>query len=193
MNRDDRHTLLKLARSALELAVLERRHLSLPSDLSHELLQAKGCFVTLTIAEQLRGCIGNICPEYPLAEGVVKNAFRAAMNDPRFNPVSAAELSTIEIEVSVLTVPAPLVFDSSSDLLQKLRPHRDGVVLTIGSHRSTFLPQVWEKLPEPSQFLDHLSAKSGLSAQAWRKPGAEVLTYQVEAFCEAELRDTTGK
>lgn len=188
LNLAARQTLLTLARSALELAVLEGRHLTLPPRLTEELLEAKGCFVTLTVAGQLRGCIGNIYPELPLAQAVVTNAFRAAMNDPRFSPVSAEELSGIEIEVSVLTVPTPLGFESPSDLLQKLRPHRDGVVLVIGSHRSTFLPQVWEKLPEPSQFLDHLTTKAGLSAQAWRQVGTEVLTYQVEAFSEAELR-----
>jgi AmmeMemoRadiSam system protein A len=193
VNVDSRHKLLRLARSALDLAVLEGRYLTLPPDLADDLLEAKGCFVTLTRAEQLRGCIGNIYPEFPLAEAVARNAFQAAMNDPRFSAVGAQELLEIAIEVSVLTVPAPLAFESPSDLLQKLQPHRDGVVLMIGSHRSTFLPQVWEKLPEPSQFLDHLSIKAGLSAQAWRRSGTEVLTYQVEAFSESELQHLEGK
>lgn len=184
-----RRTLLKLARSALELAVRERKHLELPADLASSLLEKKGSFVTLTVAEQLRGCIGNIYPEMPLAEAVTTNAYRAALNDPRFSPVTPDELSRIEIEVSVLTVPEPLVFDSPADLLRKLTPNRDGVVLQIGSRRSTFLPQVWEKLPEPSRFLDQLSAKAGLPAQAWRQPGTEVLIYHVEAFTEAELHE----
>lgn len=188
-----RHTLLRLARASLEQAVREGKHYTPPADTPANLLEKKGSFVTLTEEGQLRGCIGNIYPEMPLALAVTTNAYRAALNDPRFSPVTSEELARIEIEVSVLSVPAPLAFGSPTDLLQKLRPNVDGVVLKIGSHRSTFLPQVWEKLPDPGEFLDHLTAKAGLPARAWRGTETEIHIYQVEAFMESELERDAGK
>lgn len=190
---DAHQFLLRLARSAVELAARERKHINLPSDLAPDLKEKKGAFVTLTKQGELRGCIGNIYPDLPLAEAVATNAYRAALNDPRFSPVTPEELPEIELEVSVLSVPQPLAFSSPAELLQKLRPHQDGVVLQIGAHRSTFLPQVWEKLPNAEDFLDHLTAKAGLPASAWRKPGTEIQTYQVEAFTESELHGDAGK
>ncbi len=189
---ETRQTLLRLARAALEHAVRQGKHLDLPADIAPALSEKKGCFVTLTVRGELRGCIGNIFPDMPLAEAVVANAYRAALNDSRFSPVTVSELRAIQVEVSVLSVPQPLAFASPSELLQKLEPHVDGVVLKIGLHRATFLPQVWEKLPQPSDFLDQLSAKSGLSRQAWREPGTEVLIYHVDAFTESEPKGGTG-
>jgi AmmeMemoRadiSam system protein A len=143
--------------------------------------------VTLTVGGELRGCIGNIFPERPLAEDVIQNARNAALHDPRFSPVTADELGKIEVEVSVLSVPAKLQFSSPEDLLQKLRPQQDGVVLTVRGRRATFLPQVWEQLPDANDFLRHLSSKAGLSADAWRQPGTEIMIYHVDAFKESEL------
>jgi AmmeMemoRadiSam system protein A len=157
-----------------------------PADLPAYLLENKGCFVTLTKIGQLRGCIGNILPEKPLAAAVISNARLAALNDSRFSPVTPQELNKIEVEVSVLTVPEPLRFTSPDDLLQRLRPRVDGVVLQIGTRRSTFLPQVWEQLPDANDFLNHLSEKAGLTPLAWREPGAQVAIYHVEAFKESE-------
>jgi AmmeMemoRadiSam system protein A len=181
-----RQSLLRLARSALEQAVRQGTQLEPPRSLPPELLERKGAFVTLTKHTELRGCIGNIYPDLPLAEAVATNAYRAALNDPRFSPVRVDELTAIQVEVSVLSVPAPLAFASSAELLQKLKPHVDGVVLKSGVRRATFLPQVWEKLSEPSDFLDHLSAKAGLAPRAWREPGTEILIYRVDAFTESE-------
>ncbi len=110
------------------------------------------------------------------------------MEDPRFPPVASDELKDIEIEVSVLTIPRRLDFKSPQDLLEKLRPGTDGVVLIIGRRQSTFLPQVWEQLPNKEDFLNHLSQKAGLGASAWRGDGVSVLTYQVEAFKESEIK-----
>lgn len=145
----------------------------------------KGCFVTLTKAGELRGCIGNILPDGPLDQAVIQNARRAALEDPRFPPVTAAEARTLRIEISVLTVPEPLAFNSPEDLLARLEPHQDGVVLRIGDRVATFLPQVWEQLPEKTEFLDHLAAKSGSPASAWRGRDVRVSTYRVEAFAES--------
>lgn len=183
----ERLMLLGLARDSLRQAVLGGKPVTVPAGVSQRLLVSRGCFVTLTVRGELRGCIGNIFPEKPLAQAVIDNACLAALNDSRFSPVTPDEVARIEIEVSVLTLPAPLRFDSPEELSSKLRPHRDGVVLKIGLHRATFLPQVWEQLPDANDFLNHLSAKAGLTPQAWREPGTEIMTYQVDAFKESEI------
>jgi AmmeMemoRadiSam system protein A len=184
---DDRRALVKLARSSLESVVREGRVPELPTGLPSNLLVKKGCFVTLTKGGELRGCIGHIFPEEPLARAVIHNARSAALHDTRFSPVTPEELGQIEVEVSVLSVPAPLEFASPADLLNRLRPHQDGVVLTVGGRRATFLPQVWEQLPTPETFLDHLAAKAGLRPGAWREPGTAIMIYHVEAFHESDI------
>jgi len=146
--------------------------------------EAKGCFVTLTKQGELRGCIGNILPDGPLDQAVMQNTRKAALEDPRFRPVTTEEVRTLRIEVSVLTVPEPLEFSSPEELLSRLQPHRDGVVLRIGDRLATFLPQVWEQLPDKIEFLNHLAAKSGCPASAWRGRDVRVSTYRVEAFAE---------
>ena len=186
-SNQDRRTLVKLARTALVRAVRDGKLADVPAGLPGYLLEKKGCFVTLTENGELRGCIGNIFPELPLAQAVVQNARSAALNDTRFSPVTPEELEKIAFEVSVLSVPVPLKFTSPEDLLQKLKPHQDGVVLNIGQRRATFLPQVWEQLPDALEFLSHLAVKAGLTAAAWRGPETQVMTYRVEAFQESEL------
>lgn len=188
----ERLLLARLARAALERAVREGQALDVPNDLPDPLRTMRGNFVTLTIDGALRGCIGNIYPDMPLAKAVVTNAYRAALHDPRFSPVTPDILGRIDIEVSVLSEPRPLSFQSPSELLEKLRPHRDGVVLKRGMQRSTFLPQVWEKLPHAKEFLEHLSVKAGLGRDAWREPGIEIFIYHVEAFTESELGRKSG-
>ena len=145
---------------------------------------AKGCFVTLTKSGELRGCIGNILPAGPLYQAVMEDARSAALRDPPFPPVTADEAATLHIEISVLTVPEPLAFASPDDLLAKLQPHRDGVVLKIGERGATFLPQVWEQLPDKAEFLSHLAAKAGCAPSAWRGKDVSVSIYHVEAFEE---------
>lgn len=189
LTSEEGHLLTKLARKALEEAVRFRRRL--PVDVKNfppALQEPRGCFVTLTEHGDLRGCIGHIFPQEPLCLAVVDNAWSAALEDPRFPPVAPHELVNIKIEVSVLTVPRPLEFSSPDDLLAKLRPHRDGVVLKIGRAMATFLPQVWEQLPEKETFLAHLSRKAGCAADAWRGSNVSVLIYEVQAFHEAESR-----
>jgi AmmeMemoRadiSam system protein B/AmmeMemoRadiSam system protein A len=187
ISKDDRRTLLRLARTALVRAVKEGRLADTPGGLPSRLVAKKGSFVTLTVKGELRGCIGNIFPEMPLVDAIIHNARSAALSDPRFSPVTADELPSIEIEVSILSVPEPLKFSSPADLLQKLKPHQDGVVMNIGPRRSTFLPQVWEQLPDANDFLSHLAAKAGLPRDAWRGPNTEIMIYHVDAFKESEL------
>ena len=181
----ERQWLLKLARQTLNEVV---RKGTLPeinkSELTPNLAALRGCFVTLTIAGELRGCIGHISPQMPLAEAVRDNARNAALRDPRFQPVRPDELDKIEIEISVLTVPEPIEFKTPEELLARLRPKKDGVVLHIGGREATFLPQVWEQLPDKVDFLNHLAAKAGAQPSAWRQPGVKVFIYTVEAFHE---------
>ena len=181
----DKEFLLKLARRTVEQSVRGEGVPELKEAEVPERLRAPGaCFVTLTKGGRLRGCIGHIFPREPLYKSVIDNAMRAALSDFRFSSVKREELKEIEIEVSVLTIPRPLEFESPEDLLEKLRPQVDGVVLRVGRSRATYLPQVWEQIPAKREFLGHLAEKAGLEADAWRKPEARVLTYQVEALHE---------
>ena len=152
--------------------------------LSPHLREPGSSFITLTVRGQLRGCIGGLEARQPLAEDVREHAVAAALDDPRFPAVTEGELNGIEIEVSRLTRPLPLEYKDAQDLLSKLRPHVDGVVLQDGYRRATFLPQVWEKISDPAEFLNNLCYKMGVNASLWRSKHLEVLTYQVEEFRE---------
>lgn len=145
-----------------------------------------GTFVTLRINDQLRGCIGNLTANEPLSEGVRRNAVNAAFHDPRFPPLTRKELEKVDIEVSILTEPQPLEYVDGDDLLTRLRVDIDGVIIRKGHASATFLPQVWEQLPDPEEFLEHLCMKAGLSSDAWRENKLEVLTYQVQYFEESD-------
>lgn len=143
-----------------------------------------GNFVTLKMDTALRGCIGSLEGHVPLAQGVSENAINAAFKDPRFPPMTKEELQRVNIEVSILTEPKPFDYSDSEDLIAKLRPHVDGVIIRKGYATATFLPQVWEQLPNPKSFLNHLCLKAGLGADAWRKEKLTVFTYQVQYFEE---------
>ena len=181
----ERKTLLHLARQALEYAV-HGKELPLldPAGLTPALQEEGASFVTLTERGELRVCIGALQPYQPLAEDVREHAIAAALQDYRFPPVRPDELAKIEIEVSRLTVPQPLDYTAPADLLDKLHPAVDGVILRDGLHRATFLPQVWEKIPDKAGFLDQLCTKMGASHDLWRRKHLEVLIYQVEEFHE---------
>ena len=118
-------------------------------------------FVTLHREGALRGCVGAIEPRFPLVQDVARNAFRAAFEDSRFEPVAEAELAVLDIEISVLGTPEPLPFAEERALCAGLVPGRDGLIIEFGERRSVFLPQVWEVLPDPRDFLAHLKAKGG--------------------------------
>lgn len=182
---EEQKTLLRMAREAMEHAVRGEKLPPLdPSGLSPNLREEGVSFVTLTIRGQLRGCIGALEAYQPLADDVREHAVAAALEDPRFPPVREDELSRIQVEVSRLTRPVPLEYKDADDLLAKLRPHVDGVILRDGFRRATFLPQVWEKIPDPSEFLGNLCYKMGADADLWRRKHLDVMTYQVEEFHE---------
>jgi AmmeMemoRadiSam system protein A len=186
LTHDEKQTLLKLARESLESAVNGKELPTLDAAHLTPALQAEGAsFVTLTVHGGLRGCIGALEPYQSLAEDVREHAVAAALSDYRFPPVTAGELGEIEIEVSRLTIPVPLEYVDAKDLLAKLRPGVDGVILKDGPYRrATFLPQVWEKIPDTAEFLDNLCYKMGSPPDTWRRKKLEVLVYQVEEFHE---------
>ena len=183
----ERKVLLDLARRTVTAAVTNKPLPAMDAKtLPEKFRPARGCFVTLNKKGQLRGCIGYILPYKPLHQAVIDNAVSAALRDNRFKPVAPEELKDIEIEISILTVPAELKFSSPKDLLAKLRPNVDGVVLKFAQGRqSTYLPQVWGQIPDKEQFLGSLSVKAGMPADAWTQPGLTVLTYQAEVFHES--------
>lgn len=173
-------TLLALARAAIAHSLgLKAATLEMP----HWLQEPGASFVTLTQNGQLRGCIGSLAAHRPLGEDVRANAVAAALRDPRFPALTAAELGRTQVEVSVLSPMQPLAFNSEAEAVAQLRPHVDGVVLEYGGHRGTFLPQVWEQLPTPTEFMAHLKRKAGLSADFWAN-GVRLQRYTVDKWKE---------
>ena len=189
LNEAQGQVLVRLARQTImeELgkAVSPHESESVRSSLTESCYQKHcGTFVTLKIDGQLRGCIGNLTATEPLLEGVRNNAINAAFRDPRFSPLTEKELPKVEIEVSILSEPRPLDYSDADDLINKLRVNIDGVIIRKGHASATFLPQVWQQLPAPEEFLSHLCMKAGLASKVWRNTKIEVLTYQVQYFEE---------
>jgi len=185
LTEDEKKILLKIARQALEATVKGELAPKLNlADLPERLRQPGASFVTLTYMGELRGCIGALEPVLPLVEDVREHAMAAAQHDYRFFPVQPDELPYLKIEISRLTLPCPLIYSGVEELLKRLQPGIDGVVLRDGFRRATFLPQVWEKLPTPAEFLDHLCLKLGVHPQLWRSGKLKIETYSVEEFQE---------
>lgn len=181
----EKQTLLQLVREAVEHAVRGKSLPALNLDTRTAALRENGAsFVTLTINNELRGCIGALEAYQPLAQDVREHAIAAALEDPRFEPVSESELNRIRIEVSRLTEPQALSYANADELIAKIRPHVDGVILKNSFRKATFLPQVWEKIPEPDEFLGQLCRKMGARSNLWREATLQVYTYQVEEFHE---------
>jgi AmmeMemoRadiSam system protein A len=154
-------------------------------------LQEKGaCFVTLTQQGELRGCIGTLEAHCSLLQDVKANAHAAAFRDPRFAPLSAAELDETEVEISLLSTMQPLQFSGERDALTQLKPGVHGVVFEYGRHRSTFLPQVWEQLPSVVEFMAHLKYKAGLPPDFWAEE-VRLSWYTVSKWKESDLLKET--
>ena len=184
LSDEDKKILLWLARSAIAARLASSGMPGRPERLSPELTTKRGCFVTLHRKGDLRGCIGTIEPVAPLFDCVEENAVNAAFRDPRFPQLKAKELDEIEIEISVLTVPVILEFDDAQDLKDKLIPGVHGVILSRGGRRATFLPQVWEQLPDKDAFMGHLCRKAGLPANSWMDRETTIKVYTAEYFSE---------
>ena len=144
------------------------------------------CFVTLTQGDELRGCIGTLEAHRPLLADVKANARAAAFSDPRFAPLSESEWQHTDVEISLLSALQPLQFANEADALAQLRPGIDGVVFEYRHFRSTFLPQVWEQLPNTEEFMGFLKRKSGLPAEFWAD-GVQLHRYTVSKFKEKDL------
>jgi AmmeMemoRadiSam system protein A len=164
----ERDILLKTARDSIYHGLTQQGMLSVDLDqIPAQLTQTRGCFVTLHLNKQLRGCIGSLTAHQALIDDVVQNAYSAAFRDPRFAPLTLEEFKNITLDISVLSKPEPMKFNSEADLIRQLRPSIDGLILSDNGHRGTFLPAVWEQLPDPAEFLRHLKNKAGLQADYW--------------------------
>jgi len=204
LNKVNRQRLLELAKRSIQHGLQTGRPLKINlDDYPEELTETRATFVTLQINHQLRGCIGMLEAVRPLAEDIAENAFSAAFRDPRFPPLQADELDDLEIHLSLLTPAEPMTFTSEQDLISQLQPgidglileepevynaankreqlppRIDGLILEKGRRRGTFLPSVWESLPEPEQFLRHLKQKAGLPPDYWSK-NIRIYRYQTE-------------
>lgn len=177
--------LLQIARAA----IARRLGMTVPATASALFLQQPGaCFVTLQMHGRLRGCIGSLEPHRLLIDDVQGNAVAAAFEAPRFPPLGREEYELLRIEVSLLSPLLPLSVHDEAELCAVLRPGIDGLVLKSGLHRSTFLPQVWDQIPDPKQFVCHLKAKAGLALDFW-DAAMQIYRYTVCKYGEQELPD----
>jgi len=186
-SEEARAQLGQLAAHAIVHAVMHGR--ALPVDVAQcapELQQQGACFVTLLKNGELRGCIGSLEPRQPLACDVADNACSACLRDPRFAPVEGDELRNMTAEVSVLSPLTEIQVASEQALLEHLQPFRDGLVIDDGYHRATFLPSVWEQLPEKREFVEHLKLKAGMNRQGWTEK-IRCYVYTVEKFSVKNL------
>ena len=183
LSEREKEILLDFAHQSIVAAV----HQNLPprvdlDSLPDRLQQPPASFVTLTRSGLLRGCIGTLKHEFPLAQDVVLRAGAAAPDDPRFPPRQSDEIDDTEIEISVLTTPQPLEYNAPDEIPNLLVPELDGVTIIHGLKKATFLPQVWEKVDSPEHFLNMLCQKARLPAEAWKRGELEISTYRVESF-----------
>jgi hypothetical protein len=186
LDEQEKAFLLKAARIAATAAAEKKPLPGLNrSSMPRKLLVPRGAFTTLNLDGKLRGCVGYTLPVKPLCQAVMETAALATVNDNRFKPVTPEELAKCEVDISVLTTPKGIYYNEPSDLLKKLRPNIDGVVLQVDNRQGVYLPAVWKEVPEPDKFMDSLARKAGLPADAWRHPSAQVLIFQAEEFKES--------
>jgi AmmeMemoRadiSam system protein A len=183
LNKINQQRLLDLAKTSIQHGLQTGRPIQLDlDDYPAELTEPRATFVTLRMnhhADTLRGCIGVLKAVRPLADDIAQNAFSAAFKDPRFPPLEAYELENLKIHLSILTPAEPVWFSSEQDLISQLQPDIDGLILEEGRRRGTFLPSVWELLPEPEQFLRNLKHKAGLPGDYWSE-NIQIYRYKTE-------------
>ena len=178
-------SVLRVARGSIDYGLVHRKPLPVDcDDLPAALTEARATFTTLHVAGKLRGCCGTLEATRPLAKDVSHSAFQAAFRDPRFDPVIEDELDAISLEVSVLSPPEPMTIANEAELLEQLEPGVDGLIIVEGWRRATFLPQVWESLPEPQQFLAQLKLKCGLPRNYWSER-LEFSRYHTTSYVES--------
>jgi AmmeMemoRadiSam system protein A len=182
LDEDGRRRLLDLAWSSIHRGFEDGAPIHVdPADYPHALRAPGACFVTLHRLGSLRGCIGHLTACQPLVSDVAENAFAAAFRDPRFEPLQPGELEGLSLDISVLTAPEPMRFRDEADLIAQIRPGLDGLILEDGWARGTFLPAVWESVPEPRRFLAELKRKAGLPGSHWSER-LKISRYRTETF-----------
>jgi len=182
LSDDERLTLQRVAIESINQFVYTGQALRIdPGAFPPALRAQRATFVTLHIDKKLRGCIGSVEARRPLVSDVAASAVAAATRDPRFPPVTIAEIPLLELHISILTPPEPMTFADEEDLLRQLKPGVDGLILEDGRSRGTFLPAVWETVPQPREFLRHLKMKAGLRPDHWA-PTVRVSRYRVESI-----------
>lgn len=181
----EKKLLLKIARDSIQYT-LEGKSFNIQDDytIPDQLFEKRATFITLTKFGELRGCIGALEPSMPLVEDVRVHAIAAATQDYRFSPLVLDELPSIQIEISVIKPIGKINFGSPDELLQKINPYEDGIIIEDGRNRATFLPQVWEKIPNKEQFLSSLCLKLGGSPDLWCTAKINVYRYGVEKIIE---------
>lgn len=182
----DKKFLLSIARKAIQHYLSTGEELKLaPGEVpSKNLVEDGACFVTLRKGEKLRGCIGSLAAHRPLFMDVIDNAISSAVRDPRFPPLAFQELKDVKISISVLTKPKEFPVKSPEELIEKLVPHKHGLIMEQDMMRATFLPAVWDEIPEKEEFLKHLSMKMGLAPDGWKNPKTKFFVYEAIEFSE---------
>lgn len=167
--------LVGLAREAIR-SYLEGKKVRVSESIKKKYSKKGACFVTLTMNGQLRGCIGSLIARQELWKDVIENAINSAFGDPRFLPLSKEEFERIKIEISILSEPKRISYSSIDELFSKTKGK--GVVIKKGFFSATYLPSVWEDLPDEERFFSSLCLKAGLKSDEWKKPGLEVFIYE---------------
>jgi AmmeMemoRadiSam system protein A len=184
--------LLAIARQSIASGIRTQEPLRVSADeLVGALAAELASFVTLKQAGKLRGCVGSLEANRPLALSVARAAFHAAFKDSRFAPLPFTELEQTQIEISVLSIPEPITCSSEADLLASLNPDKDGLLLEDCGQRVTFLPQVWERLPDPESFVRQLKYKAGWSEDHWSNT-IRAYRYRSISFEETPIPDSTS-
>lgn len=184
LSPDEKKYLLRVARQSISNALSDNINENLEPLVTDNILVKRASFVTLMKSGILRGCVGGLEARLPLVEDVKEHAVAAAFYDYRFPPVSIHELEMINIEISVLSVPKIINYTDTDSLLSQINPFVDGLVIESNNGRATFLPQVWEKIPEKDLFLNELCKKLGQERDYWRNYNPKIYSYQVEEFHE---------
>lgn len=184
MSKQEQKILLQIARDSINYGLEHQARLIIPLEqYAQHLKNPQACFVTLNKNQQLRGCIGTLVARSPLVQEVADSGYSAAFLDRRFSQVTKEEIPYLQIHISILTNPIAMHFASEQDLLSQLKPGIDGLILKVGNLSGTFLPSVWEQLPNPKDFLSHLKNKAGLPQDYWSNQ-VEMFRYETEMFGE---------
>ena len=187
LTHHDGEILLDLAQASIRHGLSKESPLEVETThLPDALLQPQSTFVTLRLGSALRGCIGSVNPQRPLAEDVVHNACSAAFHDPRFPPLRTDEYPDLSIHISVLGELKTVNFTNQADLLSQVRKERDGLLLEMGPHRGLLLPSVWENLPDKQKFLQHLNIKAGLKPDFWSND-LKIQRFTTQTFLRGQM------